>query len=46
LLGLAGLFVFVVISFGIALFFSVYAWPHIRPVINKVLDQLGWGSES
>lgn len=40
LLGFPGLLVFVVISFGMALFFSVYVWPHISPVTGKVFDQL------
>jgi hypothetical protein len=39
LLGLAGLFIFVVISFGVVWFFLAYAWPHISPVVDRVLDQ-------
>jgi hypothetical protein len=35
---LVGLFV---VGFGMALFFSVYVWPRVSPVIGKVMDQLG-----
>jgi 4-hydroxybenzoate polyprenyltransferase len=40
---LLGLFV---VGFGIALFFSVYVWPRVGPVIGKVMDQLGDASKS
>jgi hypothetical protein len=35
---LIGLFV---IGFGMALFFSVYVWPRVSPMIGKVMDALG-----
>jgi hypothetical protein len=41
LLGVAGLFVFVVVCIGLVVFFQVYVWPHTKPVTDKVLDQLG-----
>jgi hypothetical protein len=46
LLGLSGLIAYLVFSFVAALFFSVYAWPHVSPVIDKVMDQLGEAAKS
>jgi len=40
---LVGLFV---VGFGVALFFSVYAWPRLSEVIGKIMDQLGEASKS
>jgi hypothetical protein len=38
--GLLSLGLFAAFCFLSLLFFSVYAWPHISPVIAKVTDQL------
>jgi hypothetical protein len=46
LLGLSGLIAYLVFSFVTAMFFSVYAWPHVSPVIGKVMDQLGEAAKS
>jgi hypothetical protein len=45
-LGAAGLIGYLVFCFVAALFFLVYAWPHVSPVVGKVLDQLGDASKS
>jgi hypothetical protein len=44
--GAAGLIGYLVFCFVAALFFSVYAWPHVSPVIDKVMDQLGEAAKS
>ena len=46
LLGLSGLIGYLVFSFVTALFFSVYTWPHVSPVIDKVMEQLGEAAKS
>jgi hypothetical protein len=39
--GVVGSISYLALCFAVALFFSVYSWPHVREVIGKVIDQLG-----